>query len=190
MSDAMGPNTEIDLSTLHQAILNAIAAQFPSVNTVEDYRDDRRSLPLPAILVELSDLEADPESDPGTEQLAVTARFEARVIIGFRTANAEREIRKLAGSLAAFVHQQRWGQPVEGAQVLTVTPDTFDPDLDQYVVWRVEWQQVIYLGQSVWTNDGEIPETVLFSYEPETGVPNEDKYIVLDQGAFLGDALE
>jgi hypothetical protein len=40
----------------------------------------------------------------------------------------------------------------------------------------VEWQQIVHLGDTVWTNDGVIPEVVLFSWEPETGVPNEPAY--------------
>lgn len=176
----MGPDTEIDLDALHTAVVNAIEEQFPSVVTVADYREDRQRLPLPAILVELDDIEAAPDEDPGTEQLAARTRWIARIIIGFRTANAEREIRKLAAALGAFVHMQRWGQPVEAAQVLTISPDTFDPSLDQYVVWAVEWQQVVHLGASVWKPDGELPEAVLYSHVPRIGIPYEPEYKPLE----------
>lgn len=184
-----GPNTEIDLNNLHQAIIEAIALQFPSLALVEDYRDDRKALPLPAALIELVDFEGNPDEDPGTEQLPVIARFEARIIIGFRTANAEREIRKLAAAVGAFVHQRRWGLPVGPAEVLTITPDDFEPDLDQYVVWRVEWQQAVHLGQSVWTNDGTIPTTVLFSIVPDVGPEHVDDYEPVDLSSPLGPEL-
>ena len=175
-----GPNTEIDLDAVHQSILDAISGQFPALVTVADYREDRKRLPLPAVLVELADLEAVPEEDPGTGQLAIRARFEARVIIGFRAANAEREIRKLSGALGAFVHHNRWGQKIGPAEVLAIGPDSFDPDLDQYVVWAVEWQQIVHLGQTAWTNDGEVPETVLYSWSPEIGPEHEADYASLD----------
>ena len=184
-----GPDTQIDLSVVHQSIVDAIATAFPNVATVDDYRDDRSPLPLPAILIELADLEAAPDADPGTEQLAMRARFEARIIIGFRTANAEREIRKLAGALGVFVHLNRFGQLIEAAEVLTITPDDFEPELDQFVVWRVEWQQIVHLGVSVWTNDGEIPGDVLWSVTPDIGPDNEDAYRTLDADAPLGGEL-
>lgn len=184
-----GPSTEVDLDTLHQAVIDAVAAQFPAVQTVEDYREDRKRLPLPAILIELDDFEAAPDEDPGTEQLAARCRFVARIVIGFRTANAEREIRKLAAALAAFVHLNRWGQPVEPAQVLTAAPDDFDPDLDQFVVWSVEWQQIVHLGVSVWTNEGEIPTEVLFSVAPDIGPANVDDYEAVDPDSPLGPEL-
>ena len=177
---SQGPDTEIDLDELHQNIIDRVAAQFPAVVTVADYREDRQRLPLPAILIELDDIEAAPDEDPGTQQLAARTRWIARIIIGFKTANAEREIRKLAAALGAFVHMQRWGQPVEAAQVLTISPDTFDPSLDQYVVWAVEWQQIVHLGASVWTPDGELPETVLYSYVPFVGEPYEDQYTEIE----------
>lgn len=174
--DQPGPDTQIDLDALHQAIIDAIAAQFPDLETVADYREDRREIPLPAALIELSDMEAVPDEDPGTGQLAVTARFDARLIIGFRTAQAQREIRKMAAALGVLVHLNRWGLPVGPAEVLSLGPDEFSPELDQFVVWRVEWAQVVHLGQSVWTNEGTIPLTVLYSSVPDIGPPHEDDY--------------
>ena len=180
-------DTTLDLDALHEAVIAGIAEQFPDVATVEDYREERRSLPLPAILVELVDFEANPEDDPGTEQLPVLARFEARVIIGFREPVAERAIRRLAGALGAFVHLRRWGQPVGPAEVLTISPDDFEPDLDQYLVWRVEWQQPVHLGATVWVSDEALPETVLYSYTPRVGIPYEEEYRELGDGAAHGE---
>jgi hypothetical protein len=173
MTDAV---TDITLEALHQAILLAISSQFPDLATVEDYRSDRSKLPTPACLIELVDLEGAPADNPGTEQLAVLARFSARLIIGGIPDTAEREIRRLSCALAAFTHRQRWGLPVGPAEVTTIAPDDFDPGMDRFVVWSIEWQQIVHLGDTVWTNDGVIPEVVLFSWEPETGVPNEPAY--------------
>lgn len=182
-----GPDTQIDLSTVHQSIVDAIAAQFPALATVEDYREDRKGLPLPAVLVELADMEPDPDADPGTEQLAVQSRWEARIIIGFRKPNAEREVRRLAAALGVFVHQNRFGEPIGSAEVLAIAPDSFDPDLDQYVVWLVEWQQIVHLGGSVWANDSDtpIPSQVLYSWAPNIGPDHEPDYRELDVGASI-----
>ena len=74
--------TEVSLAALHQAIAADITAAFPQLVTVEFYReteDDGRTLPpMPACLLELTEFEAAPDLDPGTEQLAVTARFNPR----------------------------------------------------------------------------------------------------------------
>ncbi len=172
------PDTAIDLDALHDAILQSIAAQFPALETVEGYRDDRLQLVLPAVLVELTELEPTPDEDPMTEQLATLARFDARIVLGFRDPNVKREIRKLAAALGHHIHQQRWGMPVGPAEVVSITPDDFSPELDQFEVWRVEWQQPVHIGVSVWNNDGVTPIPV-FSFAPDIGPANEDKYQTL-----------
>ena len=182
-------NTEIDLEVLHAGIEKAIRDQFPSLKIVEFYREeDERTPPkpneLPACLLEMSEMDPAPDIDPGTEQLAVNARFEARVMLGFRTPKAKLEIRKLAAALAVFVRMKRWPHPTETgktlptgpAEVLAIMRDDFNPDLDRYEIWRVEWQQTIHLGTSVWNDDGVTPGAPLYSWVPEIGFGNEDKY--------------
>ena len=176
----MNAETEIDLDVLHEAVVAAIVAGMPAVASVQAYPEDRTALALPAVLVDLEDMEAAPEADPGTEQLAVLTRWRARLILGFRTADVFRQVRKGAAQLAALVHLNRWGQPVGPARVTLVGPDPFDPDLDQYEVWVVEWEQLVHLGASVWSGEGVVPETVFLGLEPETGPENIDKYVQIE----------
>lgn len=166
----MDRNTEVTLDQVHDGIVSTLQAQFPAVN-VEAYRLDRKDLPLPSILVELTEMEVVPELDPGTGQLAVMATFEAQVVIGFRQPgkNAKREIRNLAGALAAFARLQRWGCKIGPAQVVGAYRDDFEPELDQYEVWRVEWQQVVHLGETVWKGGNPPPDTVFVSDGGEYG---------------------
>lgn len=171
MADA---NTEIDLDEVHQAIIDTIQVQFPDLKTVTDYHEDRKKFPLPACFIELTEL-TQADMDPGTDQLALLARWEARVIIGFRTQTAKRNIRKLVTSLAAFIRLQRWGKPVGPAEIIGCFPDDFNPGLDQYEVWRVEWTQVIHFGSSIWTNDGQLPTDILVAFSPNTG--QEEDYL-------------
>lgn len=194
----MNANTEIDLDTLHAAIVADIKAKFPALKTVEFYRgegsdhDDRKLLPVPACLLNLSELEASDEDDPGTEQLAVVAHFEAELIIRFNTPNAKRSIRALAGSFAAWLHKRRWINPAgttpklpTGAAVVigayqddfsSMMPGKRDQPLDQYEIWKVEWRQKIHLGQTVWLEEGSTPTSIYFGITPDTGPENIDKY--------------
>lgn len=173
----MNANTNIDLDEIHDSIVDSLSTQFPDLETVEAYREDRKRLPLPACLVELVDMDPSPDDDPGTEQLAVHAKFEAQIIVGFRVQNAKKAIRKLIGSLAVFIHQNRFGQPIGAAEVLSISPDNFSPELDQYEIWRVEWQHLIHLGETVWTNDGTVPTMILASWSPDIGFGHEDDYV-------------
>lgn len=177
----MNANTEVDLDTLHAAIVADIQAKFPDLQTVEFYRgegnghDDRKTLPVPACLLNLSELEVS-EDDPMTNQLAVMAHFEAELVIRFTTPNAKRSVRKLAAAFAAWLRLRRWTNPSDPTKKLPTGPamvigayqDDFtnlmpgqrDKPLDQFEIWKVEWRQIVHLGQSTWTDEGETPSTV------------------------------
>lgn len=170
-------NTEVTLDAVHDAIVERIRSQFPALKTVQAYRLERKTLPTPACLIELMEMETGQDADdPGTEQLAVNARFEARLILGFKTPQAKLEIRKLAAAVAAFARLNRWGCPIGPANVIGAWPDDFDPELDQYECWRVEWVQVIHLGTSIWTDHGLPVGEPVFSWAPKIGVGNEAYY--------------
>ncbi|CAG2144427.1 hypothetical protein LMG31506_03003 [Cupriavidus yeoncheonensis] len=169
--------TPLDLGALFAAIITDVQAAFPDLQTVEFHRIERKGLATPALLLELTELEAQPDADPGTEQLAVTARFEAHVVMGFRTPDVRTEVRRFAAAFAAWLRLRRWpGIRTDAAQVIGCYPDDFDPELDQFETWRIEWAQVLHLGTSVWTNDGTVPTTVLSSWSPAIGPGNEDQY--------------
>ncbi len=190
----MNANTNIDLGVLHDAIVADIKAQFPQLVTVEFYREDRQDLPKPACLLELTELEADPDNDPGTEQLAVMAKFEAELVIGWRDVDgvkAKQSIRVLAAAFAAWLRMRRWTNPADPAkklptgeaQVIGAYKDDFavmgrqrDQELSQFEIWRVEWQQRIHLGNTIWTDEGATPSEVFVSSPPEIGIGNEDDY--------------
>lgn len=88
----------------------------------------------------------------------------------------KREVRKLAATLGAKVHQQRWGQAVSPAQMTYIGPDAFDPEFDKFEVWAVEWDQQIDLGESVWTGEGVVPQVVKVGWSPDIGPGNEADY--------------
>ncbi|MCK0743567.1 hypothetical protein [Chromohalobacter nigrandesensis] len=172
----MNADTQITLDSLHQAVLDAITAAFPAIKTVEDYPDDRQRIQVPAALVELTELAAVPDDDPGTGQLALEAQFELRYVLGWRGVNQGRAIRAQVAALAHFIHQQQWGLPVEPARVAVCEPDEFSPELDQYLVWRIDWSQIVHIGENEWIDDGTPPTEVWVGVSPLIGPEHEAFY--------------
>jgi hypothetical protein len=157
-------NTALDLELFHQAIIDRLRAQFPGFRVVDDYPQDRRARPVPALYLDLEEMEGANDEDPGTGQQALALRFAARIILPASLPGVGRKIRAMAASLCAFVHLNRFGQPVNAAQLIGAYPDVFAPEeLDQYLVWRVEWQQVGHFGVSVWEefSQGSVPGDLL-----------------------------
>lgn len=177
-----------DLAALHAAIVDTSAAAFPGVH-FEFYRVDRKNLPFgdglgtnppkAYCLLELSDMDAS-DFDPGTDQQAVGAKFEAEIIVKSLQVDSRLLIRALAGSYAAFLRKQlRWPGVLNGPiKVDGCYKDDFSPELDQFEVWRVEWVQDVWMGDV-----SEVlpprPTQVLFSYVPMVGIPYEPNYIPL-----------
>lgn len=176
--------TSCDLGALDASITAAISAAFPDLQTVEFYRiENRTELPIPACLLEMCEADSFSDPDPGSEQQAMMVRFEARFIMGFKTPAAKLEVRKLAMAFAAFMRQQgRWpgvGGQADVPRLIGCYPDDFEPTLDQFEVWRVEWNQQLWFGNSVWINSGTVPTHVLTGYDPHIGTGHEDDYTEL-----------
>jgi hypothetical protein len=154
-------NTEINLDALFSVIEEEIRRQFPDFLSVEFDREEASAPPAaPACILEMTEAEKYQDQDPGTEQLAMTCRFEARLLIAFNQPRAKSEVRKLALAFAAWMHLRRWGmqgQPTGPAEIIGAYRDDFSPVLDKYEAWRVEWTQEIHIGQSVWTDEGTPP---------------------------------
>lgn len=174
----MNADTHITMTELHATITAALRAKFPGLATVEFYREDRTEVTTPAMLLDVPDWEGAPAIDPGTGQLAVTMRFEAEIIMGFRTPDVKLAVRELAAALCVFLHKRRWpGGKTGPAEQIHAYKSDFKPQLDQYEVWAVEWHQVVHLGDSIWTNDGIVPQTVFLGQAPEIGIPHEANYV-------------
>lgn len=172
----MNADTEITLDDYHDSVISALRSAFPNLATVDDYPADRQRIQVPAALVEVTEMLAAPDDDPGTGQLALELQVELRYIVGFRGTNQGRLIRSNAASLAHFIQHNQWGLPIEGARVMVCEPDAFSPELDQYHVWRIEWAQVVHIGANEWIDDGEPPSEVWVGVSPLIGAENEAFY--------------
>lgn len=188
----MDRNDGTDLAALHQAIVDVSAAAFPGVH-FEFYREDRVNMPFgdgvganpprAYVLMDLPEFETSDTPDPGTEQQAMLAKFTAEVVIKSLQADSRLRARILAAQFAAFLRKQLRFQPadvLQGAiQVTGCYKDDFSPELDQFEVFRVDWQQVVWLGDGVWGPDPDMPTTPgqpLFSFVPLIGAPYEAEY--------------
>ena len=171
----------VNIEVLLAAIVADLRAGFPQLVTVEEYSDEfmaaQAPLATPAVLVDLFEIEPQPDEDPGTGQTAVTLRFEATVVLGFSEPAVERAVRVIAADLSHRISGSRFGQHIGPAVLVGVEPQNFAPELDQYVAWRIEWfHRPAYLGAAEWPEAGTPATEVRLSEEPEIGPGNEEAY--------------
>lgn len=155
------------LEQLYQAIEQRIQDHLPWVQTVAMWPNDLDRLPLPAVLVELAEME--PGRDPGTGETSLSCKFEARVITDPIHCDHHQQAVFLAGQLAVLLRLQSWGVEVEPAEFVQSMPDWTKPELDGYTVWVVEWTQQIYLGEVQWPWPDQPPGTLVLNIEPGEG---------------------
>ena len=167
----------LDLGAALDTVVATLAAAFPTFKTVAAEDETRKTLEVPAIIVQMSELEPDPDKDPHTGQFPCLVRIEARIVLGYRTPKVRREVLKAAGALAAAVHSNRLGVAWGAAAVLAVEPDEFAPQADQYDVWRVEWAHAADIGPSFFIDDGVTPTQLLTSWSPDIGPAHEQDYV-------------
>lgn len=176
----------VDLSQLHQTIVDQLHTHFPNFKFIEFYRSDEERKPpsleqLPALLLELSEFEVDLVNDWGAEQLPLIARFEARVVDSFEKPQSKINIRTLATQLAYFIyknkrfHHYNGSQAVGSSSVDEITEDYFYPHLKSFEVWRVDFSIPVGIGENIWKDEGKTP-TAVFSYVPKVGIGHEQDY--------------
>ncbi|MBC2658485.1 hypothetical protein H7A76_23865 [Pseudomonas sp. MSSRFD41] len=151
----------LDLDQLYQAIEKHIREAIPGLFDVAVMSGQPARIALPAVLVDLVELE--PGADPLTGETALDARFEARVMVGAEQTQSERQALFIASQLAVLLRMQTWGQPVEPAQFVRSGQDWTRPELDGYTIWAVEWTQGIYLGHEEWPWPNQPPGTLVFN---------------------------
>ncbi|WP_341814040.1 hypothetical protein [Wolbachia endosymbiont (group B) of Dendrolimus pini] len=149
----------MNLKDLHQAICTKLKEEIPAIQTCEIYPAIRKELVAPAVFIELSSLEQG--KDPGTEELALKARFEARIVIDSTIENAPIIVRTLAAEVARVVNKNTWNvENVSPGEFISGGGDDFRPELDAYLVWMVDWSHQLHLGKSIWTENKIKPHTI------------------------------
>ena len=163
-------NTPVNLESLHNALIANIAAQFPSLKDCGAYPRIGERIETPAIYIELDAILG--QDDAGTEQLPVILEWSAYVVRTYKGVN-KFSVRKLAAALMAFLHHKRFGQPIGAIQVGDANPDIFEPaDLkgsNPYECMRVPFTCSAILGNDVWVDEGELPDTVFAGQAPDVG---------------------
>ncbi|WP_143688713.1 hypothetical protein [Wolbachia endosymbiont of Laodelphax striatellus] len=148
----------MNLKDLHQAICSTLKEEIPAIQTCEIYPAIRKELVAPAVFVELVSLE--PGKDAGTEELALKARFEARIVVDSTIENAPIIVRSLAAEVARVVNKNTWNvENVSPGEFISSEIDGFRPELDAYLVWMVDWVHELHAGKSVWST-GIMPHVI------------------------------
>ena len=184
-----------NLTTFLVNILNALKAKagtgmpLAGVRVIKMYPlndleiDD---LPLPAILMDLYEVEPDPDCDLGTGQLGVQLMLQLYVVVAGTARSSPLTVRQLAMAAGAIINDgNRFDSPVSPAKVTDIIgmPKLQDTNR-QYLIWSVEWQHATTIGaEDQLCDDPPVDadeiNTVLWGTPPDVGEGHEDDYKVV-----------
>lgn len=155
----------LPLDALYAAIERHITEAIPALQYVGTMPDRLECVATPAVVIELAEWEPGP--DPGTGEVGVDMRFEARVIVAGEEDHSLRMAAFAAAQLTVLLRMQTWGVVGDQAKFVRAAQDWTRPELDGYAVWVVEWTQVLYLGAEEWPWPIEPPgEPVVVGGDP------------------------
>lgn len=164
----------IPLAELYAAMEQRISDAISGLALVTAMPDRLQEVDLPAVVIELAGWEPGP--DPGTGEVGVEVRLEARVIVGAEAQDALKVAAFVGAQLTVLLRMQTWGLAVENAQFVRAEQDWTRPELDGYAVWVVEWTQIIYLGEEEWPWPNQPPGSLLWGFSPDVGPGSEASY--------------
>ncbi|OCW22345.1 hypothetical protein [Pseudomonas sp. S3E12] len=163
------------LDQLYQSVEQHLVRHLPGVQTVRAWPNIQDRIALPAVFLELAEIE--PGTDIGTGETTLVCKFEARIIVDPIHSLHQQQAVQLVTQLAVLLRAQTWGLEVEPAEFVQALQDWTQPALDGYTVWLVEWTQQIYVGPEEWPWPDQPPGSLLFGFNNEVKdgfVPAED----------------
>ncbi|MDI3357131.1 hypothetical protein MO767_22660 [Pseudomonas sp. UYIF39] len=157
------------LDQLYLAVEQHLATHLPGVQTVSAWPNIQDRIALPAVFLELAEIE--PGTDIGTGETTLVCKFEARIIVDPIQLLHQQQAVQLATQLAVILRAQTWGLEVEPAEFVQALQDWTQPALDGYTVWLVEWTQQVYLGVEEWPWPDQPPGSLWVGFNDD---PKED----------------
>lgn len=159
-----------ELTTLHDAITRTIAAAMPRFLHVEHFPELGAEVQTPALLFGLTDMTLG--TDRGEGKTALIGRFQSCILVDAIRDKASLQAAILAAQMTSILNYQFWdldfvtGPP----ENIHAQPEAPTPDLEQFVMWSVQWTQAFEVGEVEWPWPDEPPGSVKFGFndDPQT----------------------
>ena len=155
------------LATLYQVLCQELGA-LAAIQYCGLLPARRDSLPLPAIVLDMVELE--PARERGTGDLSLISHWEARVLVSDTL--DELSHWALVQAVLLALDTYHWPQINIARPVLKqASPDPFSPEYQGHRVWLIEWTQQVVIGDNIWQGQFVVP-TVL-----SVGCPGEPRQL-------------
>jgi hypothetical protein len=146
-----------ELTTLHDAITRIISKRMPRVLHVEQFPELGAQVNTPALLYGITDMTLG--TDRGEGKTALIGRFQSCILVDAERPKASLQAAILAAQMTTVLKDQLWdvdfvtGPP----QQVHAQPESPTQELEQFVMWSVQWIQPFEVGEFTWPWPDESP---------------------------------
>jgi len=158
-----------ELTTLHDAITRIISERMPRVLHVEQFPELDAQVNTPALLYGITDMTLG--TDRGEGKTALIGRFQSCILVDVDRPKASLQAAILAAQMTTVLKDQWWdldfvtGPPEQ----VHAQPEAPTQELEQFVMWSVQWIQPFEVGEFTWPWPDEPPGSLVFNMEPGDG---------------------
>lgn len=155
-----------ELTTLHDAITRIISERMPRVLHVEQFPELDAQVNTPALLYGITDMTLG--TDRGEGKTALIGRFQSCILVDADRPKASLQAAILAAQMTTVLKGQWWGVDfVTGPpEQVHAQPEAPTQELEQFVMWSVQWIQPFEVGEFTWPWPDEPPGSLVFNIEP------------------------
>lgn len=157
-----------ELTTLHEAITRIISERMPRVLHVEQFPELDAEVKTPALLYGITDMTLG--TDRGEGKTALIGRFQSCILIEADRPKASLQAAILAAQMTTVLKNQFWdldfvtGPPEQ----VHAQPEAPTAELEQFVMWSVQWIQPFEVGEFTWPWPDEPPGSLMFGFNDDT----------------------
>lgn len=155
-----------ELTTLHDAITRILSERMPRVLHVEQFPELDAQVNTPALLYGITDMTLG--TDRGEGKTALIGRFQSCILVDADRPKASLQAAILAAQMTTVLKDQWWGVDfVTGPpEQVHAQPEAPTQELEQFVMWSVQWIQPFEVGEFTWPWPDEPPGSLVFNIEP------------------------
>lgn len=169
----------IMMAAYHHAVIDELAA-LPWVANADEYPEQRTQITTPAVFLDVSTWRA-VENCSGQP----VVELECNLYVVCDKSGQDEAIpkpaiyaRALAADLSQWVDQHSFGlEGVKPAVFTEAARDAFDPDLAEYIVFRVSYSQEIAIGDNPQDSSGAPLKDIWLGRAPKIGRAHVDDYV-------------
>lgn len=154
----------------------------PWASVVDSYPEETVKHIAPAsIFWGITEIEPASDRDNGSGEMELQLSVTVLVAVSTQEANSELLVRELATVLIANIHKSRLasGAGYKPARVTRSAASEFEPHLDGFSVWAVEFEQSIVIGKQLITAIEFTPGKVYGGVAPNIGADHVNDYTLI-----------